>query len=123
MNAARSILAAAFTVSLTATGANAADGSAKSAYPMDCKIGPVEKNFGATQWLVYSCSDGKSLLFVSAANSPASPFYFSLTPERLFGEGTGDKDATDRAYADIEKLNEADVSALVQATLNVTTPQ
>ena len=123
MNAVRSILAAAFTASLTATGANAANGSAKSAYPMDCKIGPVEKTFGATQWLVYSCSDGKSLLFVSAANSPASPFYFSLTPERLFGEGTGDQGATDAAYADIRKLSEADVAALLQATLNVTSPK
>jgi len=76
----------------------------------------VEKTYGGTQWLVYSCADGKSVVFVAAANSPASPFYFSLTPDRLFGEGTGDTKATDAAYADIHSLSTDDVAELVKET-------
>jgi hypothetical protein len=32
---------------------------------LDCSAGPISKNFGATPWLVYACSDGKSVVAVS----------------------------------------------------------
>jgi len=85
---------------------------------MACKIGPIEKTYGSTQWKIYSCDDHKSLVFVSAPGSPASPFYFLRSPEGVSGEGTGSKQATDAAYAEIAKLTTADAGALIQATVN-----
>ena len=85
---------------------------------LDCKVGPVEKTYGSSQWLVYSCNDLKSLVFVSKPKSAAFPFYFFLTPNGLHGEGTGDKKATDAAFDDIKQIDDAQQSALIQQTLN-----
>jgi hypothetical protein len=64
----------------------------------ECNIGPVTKTYGQAQWLVYSCNDDKTLVIVSAPGNPATPFYFTFLPtdagHRLFGEGTGKKEAT-----------------------------
>jgi len=90
---------------------------------LDCRTGPVKKAYGATQWLIYSCSDGKSVVVVSAGG-PAAPFYFVFTPKpgggyRLIGEGTGTKAATDAAHADLSKLTNADVQTLIRQTKSV----
>lgn len=45
---------------------------------LNCDIGPGTKTFGKSSWLVYSCTDNKSLVMVSAPGSPAVPFYFFL---------------------------------------------
>jgi hypothetical protein len=47
--------------------------------PESCATGPVIKTYGGTKWLVASCSDGKSLVFVAQEGSPAAPFEFDLT--------------------------------------------
>ena len=103
------VLSVASTISQAQTGAS-------SAGPMDCKVGPIEKTYGGSKWLVYGCSDGKSVVFVTPPDSPASPFYFSLTPDRLFGEGTGNTNATDAAYAEIHALTSDDLAELVRET-------
>lgn len=86
---------------------------------LDCSTGPVSKDYGATPWLVYACSDGKSVVAVTAAGSPASPFYFMLYPKDgkyvVVGEGTGPKLVTDRAYAELARLTEQDVASLITA--------
>jgi hypothetical protein len=115
------ILAAATLVA--STPAIAAEVAAGPSYPLECKTGPVERTFGKLQWLVYSCADGKSIVIVAPAGSPAAPFYFSLTPDRLFGEGTGDKSATDAAFADIHSLSSEDVDGLIKATLSAKSSQ
>ena len=104
------VLSVASTISQAQTGTSSAGG------PMDCKVGPIEKTYGGSNWLVYGCSDGKSVVIVAPPNSPASPFYFSLTPDRLFGEGTGNTNATDAAYAEIHALTSDDLAELVRET-------
>lgn len=75
---------------------------------LDCASGPVARKFGGTSWLVYACSDNHSVVVMSAPGSKAAPFYFILNGQkgsyRLVGEGTGNKAATDAAYADLHAL-------------------
>lgn len=86
-----------------------------------CDRGPIEKVFGGTRWLVYSCSDSQSVVLVSAPGTPASPFYFTFSPENgdyhLRGEGAGNKAATDATLADLKKLVKADILSLLRDTL------
>ncbi len=88
--------------------------------PESCATGPVEKTYGASAWLVASCSDGKSLVFVAKEGSKAAPFEFDLTYTGdgydLAGHGKGDHTATGAAYADLQKLTGNDVRALVAET-------
>jgi hypothetical protein len=91
----------------------AAPGPAKD---LSCTIGPLSKTFGKTQWVVYGCNDGRSLVVTTARGNPAVPFYFLVYwgPKgmSLYGEGTGDKKITDAAYEELRTLTEADVAAL-----------
>lgn len=87
---------------------------------MACEVGPVAKSYGASEWQVYSCVDGRSIVVLANEGSRAHPFYFMLTPEEqgvnLYGEGSGDSAATRAAYKDLEKLSPEDVAALVAET-------
>jgi hypothetical protein len=100
----------------SATPAFAIDANA----PEQCITGPVEKTYGGTTWLVVSCSDGKSLVFVAKEGGKAAPFEFDLTftgnDYDLTGHGKGDRKFTDAAYADLQKLTGKDVLALLQET-------
>ncbi len=88
--------------------------------PDQCVTGPIEKTYGGTTWLVVSCSDGKSLVFVAKEGGNAAPFEFDLTftgnDYDLAGHGKGDRKYTDAAYADLQKLTGRDVLDLLQAT-------
>jgi len=88
--------------------------------PEQCITGPIEKTYGGTPWLVVSCSDGKSLVFVAKEGSKAAPFEFDLTftgnDYDLAGHGKGDRKYTAAAYADLQKLTGKDVLALLNAT-------
>ena len=88
--------------------------------PEQCITGPVEKTYGGTTWLVVSCSDGKSLVFVAKEGGKAAPFEFDLTftgnDYDLAGHGKGDRKYTDAAYADLQKLTSKDVLDLLNAT-------
>jgi hypothetical protein len=86
--------------------------------PLSCNIGPVTKSYGGGQWLVYGCSDGKSVVLVTAQGNPGFPFVFSFLytskSMTLHGEGTGNKQATDAAFKELQPLGQADVAALFQ---------
>jgi hypothetical protein len=88
--------------------------------PEQCATGPVEKTYGGTAWLVASCSDGKSLVFVAKEGSKAAPFEFDLTftgdGYDLTGHGGGDRKFTDAAYADLQNISAKDVLALIRET-------
>ena len=103
-------------VALTARPALALDAKA----PESCATGPIEKSYGGSVWLVASCSDGKSLVFVAKDGSKAAPFEFDLTYTGdgydLTGHGKGDRKATDAAYAELQKLTGTAVRALVAET-------
>lgn len=84
---------------------------------LNCDVGPVNKTFGGTRWLVYACNDNRSVVAVSAPGNPAMPFYFMFAHNdsgyRLVGEGTGDKKATEAAYQELNKLKDKDIMSLV----------
>jgi hypothetical protein len=110
----RLVLSALF--ALAATPAFAIDAKA----PDQCATGPVEKTYGGTPWLVVSCSDGKSLVFVAKEGSKAAPFEFDLTftgdGYDLTGHGKGERKFTDAAYADLQNMSAKDVLALIEET-------
>jgi hypothetical protein len=85
----------------------------------DCTVGPLSRTYGATPWLVYACSDGKSVVAIAPTDSPAAPFYFVIFPAdgayELVGEGTGPQSVTDRAYAELAQLTEQDIADLIAA--------
>ena len=98
-----------------------AQGEAKE--PLQCDVGPVQKSYGGTPWLVYGCRDSQSLVFVTAPQSPAAPFYFFLAPQessfRLSGEGTGNRALTDAAYNELKALGADEIAALRHQTQSV----
>jgi hypothetical protein len=87
---------------------------------LDCHVGPVAKRYGENEWLVYSCSDNRSVVVVAKPENPAFEFYFILVPGPdkidLYGEGVGDKTATEPAFQDLKLLSAADIAALVTET-------
>lgn len=95
--------------------------AAVQAEPIKCKVGPIDHRFGGTEWQVYACDDGRSLLAVTKDGNPAAPFHFIIAAtekgHELYGEGSGDKAASDAAYAALQKLDEAAIARLyAQAT-------
>ncbi|HEX7643027.1 MAG TPA: hypothetical protein VF472_12545 [Burkholderiaceae bacterium] len=87
---------------------------------MKCEIGPVSKRFGETEWLVYSCSDGTSVVVTSAPGNPAMPFYFFLSLKdgkyQVTGEGNGNKDATKAAFNELSSLPASKITSLIVQT-------
>jgi hypothetical protein len=87
---------------------------------LKCEAGPVVRSYGATDWNVYGCADNRSLVFVTAEESPATPFYFLLSAKdgsyRLTGEGTGNKALTDAAAKELSALGAQEISTLVSET-------
>ncbi|WP_223669077.1 hypothetical protein [Kangiella shandongensis] len=87
---------------------------------MGCYTGPVKKVYGDANWLVYSCSDNKSLVVVSDTGNPAMPFYFSFQKidgaYRLTGEGSGDKSTTKAAFNELKSLSGDDIQKLLAET-------
>jgi hypothetical protein len=94
---------------------------ATSAESLQCVAGPLERVYGGTDWLVYGCTDDATIVVVSAAGSPAAPFYFVLSPGetgyRLHGEGNGNQDRTRAAYEALSALTASDISELITATI------
>jgi hypothetical protein len=87
---------------------------------LTCEIGPVDRSYGGSDFSLYSCDDGKSLVAVAKPGSKAYPFFFIVSPDRgqvkLYGEGDGDEDATHAAFADLNEVTPAEVAAIVKAT-------
>jgi hypothetical protein len=90
------------------------------AAPLQCDIGPLQKTYGSTEWVVYSCSDKKTVVIYSAASNPGKEFYFMFTSQdgelRLYGEGNGDKKYTDAAYDELKPMTQDDVDYLIKET-------
>ena len=86
-----------------------------------CDRGPFgTRTFGGTQWDVYGCSDNRSVAVVTAQGNPGMPFYFLFAESkgqfRLSGEGMGRPEFTQKAYADLVRLSQQDIQALVKET-------
>jgi hypothetical protein len=117
------LISRAIILMLFANGCCMAQDAGNTPASMQCKVGPLLETFGATKWLVYSCSDGRSLVAVSAPGSPAAPFYFMFQAtsngHHLLGEGTGNKAETDKAYEELQQLSEREILALIDQTKGV----
>jgi hypothetical protein len=87
---------------------------------LQCATGPVNKTYGDTPWLVYSCNDNRTLVIVSAPGNPASPFYFSFTPQEdgyhIQAAGNGRKDVTAAVLKELKALSDSDIAALIEQT-------
>jgi hypothetical protein len=118
----KTIIAAAFClVSL------AAHSQSANRAPLDCSAGPATRSYGGVPWLVYACSDGDTVVLVSAPDSPAAPFYFTLFRKDgryvVAGEGAGARSVTDRAYADLTALTDAEVRGLLAVAMVSAPPE
>lgn len=109
-------------LSLQAQAQTQAQAQAQADKPLSCGTGPIAKTFGGTSWLVRSC-DNIALLVLAEPGNPAFPFYFLMYPSEtekgrfvIEGEGTGDKQASAAALADIRRLSDTDVAALIAET-------
>lgn len=102
-------------------GPQAADAPPRQQPPhLNCERGPARHTYGGTPWLIYGCDDDFSLVFVTDQGSAAFPFMFMLYVKdgkyALYGEGTGEKAVTDRAYADLTRLDQQGIEALLNET-------
>lgn len=88
-----------------------------------CDVGPLNKTYGNTPWLVYSCTTDKNIVLVSAPGSPAMPFVFAFYIKdgsyHLSGEGAGNKEATEAAFKELQQLAEPDITNLIMQTKQV----
>jgi hypothetical protein len=95
-------------------------GVAEAQEALTCNVGSLERTFGGTPWIVHGCNDGKSLVVVSTADNPASPFYFVLlwngsVPDhgyRVSGEGTGNREASAAAFSELRALTRQQIEAV-----------
>ena len=87
---------------------------------MQCNIGPLKKIYGNTNWLVYSCSDKKTLVIATDTGNPAMPFYFMWYMKdgkyNLHGEGTGNKKYTKAAFEQIKLLSKKKIEEIITKT-------
>ena len=85
---------------------------------LQCHIGPATKHLGGNDWVVYACADGQSVVVAAGAPNPATPFFFIVRPDGdgivLYGEGTGDKSATEPAYNELQAMSASDLAQLYQ---------
>jgi hypothetical protein len=98
----------------------AASAHADDEVRLQCDTGPIKKVFASVSWFVFSCSDGASLVMLSAPDSPASPFYFVLSPDgksyKVKGEGAESTPLTEAARKELEALSVSDIRGLVRET-------
>jgi len=89
-----------------------------------CAIGPQEKMFGQTKWLLYGCDGATAAALVPAKGNPAAPFFFLIfrdgTGFKIYGEGIGDKNASGAAMSDLKSLPG---EALAQIVTDAQTPR
>jgi hypothetical protein len=98
-------------------GASAGEKPTQEDPSKSCTIGPTEKTFGKTKWLLYGCNDATTAVIVSAEGNPASPFYFIIFRDadnyRIYGEGIGNKTASAAALKDLQAMSGAALAGLV----------
>lgn len=92
-------------------------GSQAASDPVNiCETGPLIKQYGGTEWYVYSCSDDRSLVVVaSPANPAAKPFAFSVSKEKGVKQlnGSGERKGTVEAtYNELKALKAEQIATL-----------
>ena len=87
--------------------------------PLDCKVGPVQREFGASSWNIYACSDGKSAVVVPVKVVNGQFGYFFLTPEgqgvHVAGEGWGNDSSFRPVYKQLQRITTVELRAIIQS--------
>ncbi|MCB9975217.1 MAG: hypothetical protein H6856_06235 [Rhodospirillales bacterium] len=90
---------------------------------LNCNIGPAHKSIGETDWLVYSCGNETTLVFVSDKGSAAFPFVFTMMVQEdlllTTGQGNGSKEATAKTYEVLKKYTLQELASLIEETKKV----
>lgn len=74
---------------------------------------------------MFACDDGASIVIVSAAGNPASPFVFSfirdlLGKHHLRGEGNGDKIGSKAAFDELSAWTREDIEQALKRAIAAT---
>src|SRR5690348_9204424 len=84
---------------------------------VDCKAGPLTKTYGGLSWLVYGCTDQRSILVVSNHGEPTTSEYIMLAPAshgvQVVSEGWGDTGVGNAAFEQLKRMSAKDLGALV----------
>ena len=87
---------------------------------LECFVGPVAYTLANQNWRVSSCSDRRSMVFVTREGNPAHPFVFivqrSDEQSRIRGQGNAPQEHTSAALEALQELTEAQFDLIVEAT-------
>ena len=83
-----------------------------------CDVGPLNRHFGQSNWQVYSCGDGRTLLFQSAPGSPPANFSIAIEKDGIErgGESAENRNLNDAAFNELKAMPARDLAALMAAT-------
>lgn len=94
-------------------------GSAAARGTLECKTGPAQRQYGGSTWLVYACSDGRSVVITTPADHAAHPFHFMLMPggrrPQLIAEGWDRDAAVSAAWHEIDAALTHEYAAALHA--------
>lgn len=94
---------------------------------LSCEVGPLHRHFGASEWLIYSCADSRSIVVVPASGSPGKFGYFFVMPEgsgiMVVGEGWGRDTEFQPLLKELQRLSARDLAALVASTKSAAPPK
>lgn len=100
----------------------AAAQAAKDGAPakLTCETGPVHRDFGGHDWVVYSCSDSASLIVMAPPGTEAGNSYIFLRGDvsgyEISAEAEGERAITDAAHAELSAMTTAEIAALLADT-------
>ena len=84
-----------------------------------CNVGPLQKTYAKSLWLVYACNDPNTIQIVTDQGNWAKPFYFSISIQyngdvTIFSKSTGGKPELVEALNEIHLLKKTDVLELMK---------
>ena len=84
-----------------------------------CEAGPVQREFDASAWDIYGCSDGKSVVVVPLTATNGDFGYFFVTPEgqevTVAGEGWGQDSSFQPVFEQLKRVTAPELAAIFQA--------
>ena len=107
----------ALALALASSPAAAAEPNDESA--LACESGPVQREFGASTWNIYACSDGKSVVVVPLEVVNGEFGYFFVTPDGqnvvVAGEGWGQDASFQPVFQQLNLVTTSELAAIFQA--------
>lgn len=111
------VLIATMCATIITPGVLAAEPDAGAKPALTCETGPLQKELGKSQWLVYGCQDRTSAIVVPG-NEGAGPFYVKIALKgsqyRISGEGGSVTPASTAALSELQALPAKQLRSLVE---------